>query len=357
MEKMSNLLGLAVFGTSDGLYAEGSGVLSGISNSPEQFEFNHIVQSKKYLRPGGDSVIFRCAAHIKPSSKSIDLIGFVNCGYDASKRIGFYGVCAGLEYKNLSAYAEAYEYVVDYFNKIKESLIVDQSIRRISPELLPRFSSTSKYRHQEYTILNENISPWFLYYYPATWDYKLSPQLIFNTLKYHILLNNSFETGFFVLNDKIEGAKEITLSNLQDLEHQFEDKTRDNEIPQLSNDADPKSSMKSDNIDQVLKEVLSLQQQILCSLTRCEERFAVIEKKLGLVPGPSYQYPVRERLQSNRYPATNSSKGKKESIPFMASIDWEKIFGYFKYIFVSVIMALVIISAIYWGMHYFYQRG
>lgn len=186
MDKISNLLGLAVFGTSDGLYAVGSGVLLGISNSPEQFEFNHIVQSKKYLRPGGDSVIFRCVAFIKPSSKQIDLIGFVNCGYDASKRIGFYGVCAGLEYKNFPAYTEAYEFIVDYFKKIKESLIVDQSIHRITAELLPRFGSTSKFRHQEYTFLNENISPWFFYYYPATWDNKLSPQLIFNTLKYQI---------------------------------------------------------------------------------------------------------------------------------------------------------------------------
>lgn len=154
------------------------------------------------------------------------------------------------------------------------------------------------------------------------------------------------------MNDKVESAKEITSSNLLDLEYQFAEMTRVNEISQSTNDADLNSSVKSDNIDQVLKEVLSLQQQILNNLTRFEERFAVIEKKLGLVPSSSYQYPVRERLKSNRYPATNSSMGKKESISFIATIDWEKIFGYFKYILVYAIVALVIITAIYWGMHY-----
>jgi hypothetical protein len=110
------VLGRAIFGTANGQFVSGDGVLAGLS-SPEPLLDFRATLTEYPLDPsnGSDYLLFRIPVSLGLGDRS-DLIGVLFGCKDAAGRDGFFGVCAAVPLGAFKEYRAAYDAVSGLFS-------------------------------------------------------------------------------------------------------------------------------------------------------------------------------------------------------------------------------------------------
>lgn len=150
----TQILGEAVFGTMQGLFAIGSGVLDGIQNSPHVFELRNSDRNLDFVPDEDCPILFRMAVHAT-GGQPYDLVGIAGYANDVDKRRGFIGRCAAVEYGDIDAYRKAYDLVYQKIAETVNHYIVDGNFRRVPEHIAFSGERISHFSRYEYTRVDE----------------------------------------------------------------------------------------------------------------------------------------------------------------------------------------------------------
>ena len=314
----SPILGEAVFGTMDGLFASGSGCLAGIKNSANVFEFRQLDATHSLVPERGDHFLFRSAIR-SSSGEAFDLIGVVAGALDLASRRGYIGCCAAVDYGDCENYQVAFEVVANKFSRTTEHYLRDGKFQRIGRHHEAPQDEDRVHQKLTYSRLDRVAKPVFL---SKDWLETENRQIVFDAMSTVVLWGGDRAPSIFVLRSAARGVQEITPELIDELQDEL--RTQKEHESRLE-------AKRQAELAQQERAYLAQLKLVPRQLRILEERVTAIERELG--------YQVAPECGSG----FETSRPKSKRVNFLINGEFfDRNFNIILFVFSGIMISLII---------------